>query len=234
MKHLPPALPVSASTPPSCIQPTVMTLNRSLFASALAALLAAPLFAQMKVEAAGAPPSEAAALASALAKEGVKVLKEDGSVLCEMWFVSTLPSGAAAEESASFAGTPHGALLGVARFPSRHSDRRGQTIKPGIYTMRYSLFPLNGDHQGVAPQRDFLLLSPAATDTDPAARPNFETLMDMSRKASGAPHPLVLSFWKDESGAAPGIEAAGDSDRVLHTRIGAVPAAIIIVGRYEG
>ncbi|NWF82948.1 MAG: hypothetical protein HXY18_03865 [Bryobacteraceae bacterium] len=209
-------------------------MKRSLFVHALAALLAAPLFAQMKVETAGAPPSEAAALAPALAREGVKVLKEDGSVLCEMWFVSALPSGAAAEESASFAGTPHGALLGVARFPNRHSDRRGQTIKPGVYTMRYSLFPLNGDHQGVAPQRDFILFSPAATDTDPAARPNFETLMDMSRKASGTPHPLVLSFWKDESGAAPGVEAAGDSDRVLHTRIGAVPAAIIIVGRHEG
>lgn len=234
MRHLPLSLPLSAAAPPSCIKQNVMTGNRSLFACALAALLAAPLFSQMKVEAAGAPPSEASALASALAREGVKVLKEDGSVLCEMWFVSALPSGAAAEESASFAGTPHGALLGVARFPSRHSDRRGQTIKPGVYTMRYSLFPLNGDHQGVAPQRDFILLSPAAADTDPAARPNFETLMDMSRKASGTPHPLVLSFWKDESGAAPGVEAAGDSDRVLHTRIGAVPAAIIIIGRHEG
>lgn len=234
MKPSPLSLQLSAAGPLPCIQPSVMTLKRSFLSFAFAALLAAPLCAQMKVETAGAPPSEASALASALAKEGVKVLKEDGSVLCEMWFVSSLPTGAAAEESASFSGTPHGALIGVARFPSRHSDRRGQTIKPGVYTMRYSLFPLNGDHQGVSPQRDFILFSPAAADTDPAAKPDFETLMNMSRKASGTPHPLVLSFWKDESGAAPGVEAAGDSDRVLHTKIGATPVAIIIIGRHEG
>ena len=145
-----------------------------------------------------------------------------------------MPSGGAAEESASFAGTPTGALFGVARFPARHSDRRGQTIKPGVYTLRYALFPLNGDHQGVAPQRDFLLLSPAAADTDPSAKPDYETLMTMSRKASGTPHPLVFSFWKDDSGAAQGVEAAGDSDRVLHVKIGGVPAAMIIIGKHEG
>lgn len=211
-----------------------MIPKQSLLTGALAALFALALPAQMKTGVAGPPPPESAALAPALSKEGVQVLKEDGSVLCEMWFVTALPSGGAAEESASFAGTPHGALLGVARFPTRHSDRRGQTIKPGVYSMRYSLFPLNGDHQGVSPQRDFILFVPVAIDTNAAARPDYETLMNMSRKASGTPHPLVLSFWKDESGAAPGIEAAGDSDRILHTRIGAVPAAIIVAGRYEG
>lgn len=211
-----------------------MIPKQSLLTGALAALFALALPAQMKTGVAGPPPPESAALAPALSKEGVQVLKEDGSVLCEMWFVTALPSGGAAEESASFAGTPHGALLGVARFPTRHSDRRGQTIKPGVYSMRYSLFPLNGDHQGVSPQRDFILFVPVAIDTNAAVRPDYETLMNMSRKASGTPHPLVLSFWKDESGAAPGIEAAGDSDRILHTRIGAVPAAIIVAGRYEG
>jgi len=203
-------------------------------ACALGALLLAPLGAQMKVEGAGAPPAEVSGLAASLGKEGVKVLKDDGSVLCEMWFVTAIPSGGATEESASFAGTPTGAFLGVARFPARHSDRRGQTIKPGIYTMRYGLFPLNGDHQGVAPQRDFLLLSLASADTDASAKPDYEALMTMSRKASGTPHPLVLSFWKDDPGAAQRIEAAGDSDRVLHVKIGSVPAAIIVVGKHEG
>jgi hypothetical protein len=211
-----------------------MKINNIVRVCALGALLLAPLGAQMKVEGAGAPPAEVAALAGSLGKEGVKVLKDDGSVLCEMWFVTTIPSGGATEESASFAGTPTGAFFGVARFPVRHSDRRGQTIKPGIYTMRYGLFPLNGDHQGVAPQRDFLLLLPASADTDASAKLDFDALMTMSRKASGTPHPLVFSFWKDDSGAAQGVEAAGDSDRVLHVKIGAVRAAIIIVGKHEG
>lgn len=188
----------------------------------------------MRVEGAGTPPPEAASLASALAANGLKVLKADGSVLCELWFAATLPSGGPAEENVSFAGVPHGALLGVARFPARHSDRRGQTVKPGVYTMRYSLYPVNGDHQGVAPQRDFLVLSTAASDTDPAARPDFEALMTMSRNASGTPHPLVLSFWKGEASAPQEVTEEGETDRVLHVKIGGVSAAIIIVGKHEG
>ena len=64
-------------------------------------------------------------------------------------------------------------LLGVVRYPERFRDRRGQTIKPGVYTMRYSFYPMNGNHQGVALQRDFAILSPAASDTDAAAKPAF-------------------------------------------------------------
>jgi len=201
---------------------------------AAAVLFAASGFAQYKVESAGAPPSEAAALSSALAKEGVKVIKPDGSPLCELWFVSAEPQGGSAEQNTTWSSVPHGALLGVVRVPARWSDRRGQTIKPGVYTMRYSYFPMNGDHQGVAPQRDFAILSPAAIDTDPAAKPAYDPLMDMSRKASGTPHPLVLSIWKDDPGTAQGVEAQGEHDQVLHTKIGGVPAAVIVVGKAEG
>ena len=52
------------------------------------------------------------------------------------------------------------------RLPERGADRRGQTIKPGVYTLRYGNYPQNGDHQGVEPQRDFLVLSPVAEDKD--------------------------------------------------------------------
>ena len=201
---------------------------------AIVALCAGTLFGQYKVEAAGAPPADAAAVSSLLAKDGAKILKADGSVLAAMWFRATLPTGGRKEDSASFEGIPHGALLGVVHFPERYSDRRGQTIKPGVYTMRYSLYPVNGDHQGVAPQRDFLVLSPAAEDKDPAATPAFDPLMEMSRKASGTPHPLVFSFWKSDPGTKPGIEASGDHDQVLHATIGAVPVSIIVVGRAEG
>ncbi|MBI5086996.1 MAG: hypothetical protein HZB13_20660 [Acidobacteria bacterium] len=207
-----------------------MTLFRTLGAGAL---LCAALHGQYKTESAGAPPAEVAAIAPALVKDGIRVLKPDASVLCEIWLVSAEPKGGGEEQNTTWTGVPHGALLGVVRAPARWSDRRGQTIKPGIYTMRYSFFPMNGDHQGVEPQRDFALLSPAAIDTDPAAHPAFDALMDMSRKASGTPHPLVLSLWKDEPGAAAGVEASGDVNQVLHTRIGSTPVALIVVGKTE-
>jgi hypothetical protein len=197
-------------------------------------LCAAALFAaDYKLDSAGAPPAEASALAPALAKDGIKVMKPDGSVYAEFWLAAQAPTGGKPEDSASFSTIPQGALLGVVRFPARASDRRGQTIKPGVYTLRYSLFPINGDHQGVAPQRDFLILSSAASDTDPAAKPDYDTLMGMSRKASGTPHPLVLSIWKADAPAAPALEA-GENNVTLTTKLGDKGIAIIIAGKYEG
>lgn len=189
------------------------------------------LLADYKVVPAGAPPSEVSALSSALAQDGIKVLKEDGAALCEIWLAAAEPTGGSEEQNATWAAAPQGVLLGVIRFPARHADRRGQQIKPGVYTMRYGLFPMNGDHQGVEPQRDFMILSPAAADLDPAAKPAFDVLMNLSRKASGTPHPLVLSFWKEDSNLPTGMEAVGESDQVLHAQIGKTTVSIILVGK---
>lgn len=207
-----------------------MTFIRAL---GVASLMAVSCFAEFKVQPAGPPPAEAAAFSAALVKDGVKVLKEDGSTLLEMWVVSAEPKAGAAEQNTTWS-IGHGSFLGVVKYPARAADRRGQAIKPGTYTMRYSYFPMNGDHQGVAPQRDFALLSPIAADTDPAATLAFDALVGMSRKASGTPHPLVLSIWKDDAGISAGIDAAGDTDQVLHVKVGGTTVSIIVVGKYEG
>jgi hypothetical protein len=99
--------------------------------------------------------------------------------------------------------------------------------------LRLSYHPVNGDHQGVAPQRDFLVLTPAAIDTDPAAMPDFETLMNWSKKASGTPHPAVLSMWKVDDGFAAGFSKMGE-DWVLQTKVAETPIAIILIGKAEG
>ena len=44
--------------------------------------------------------------------------------------------------------------------------------------------PMNDTHQGAAPQRDFLFMTPAGDDRDLNATPNFDALVAMSRKAS--------------------------------------------------
>jgi hypothetical protein len=99
--------------------------------------------------------------------------------------------------------------------------------------LRYSLQPVNGDHQGVAPQRDFLVMIPAADDTDPAAAPGLDDLMKMSRKASGTPHPAVLSMSSSSNSTFPELKKEGDSDWVLHTKVGDLGVAIIVVGKVE-
>jgi len=208
-------------------------MHKTLFAFLL---VSAVLFAQYKVEAGGAPPSEVdAAIAGAMQKQGMKLAGPNGNIL-EIWLRSSMPSGPKpAEDNVTMPAIPHGSLLGVMKVTAQWADRRGQTVKPGVYTMRFSYFPQNGDHQGVAPQRDFLLLSLAAIDTDLNATPNFDALVASSRKASGTPHPLVFSMWKEEPASfkAGSLEKMGDVDWVYQANIGDTPVSLILAGKAE-
>ena len=196
-------------------------------------LTAAVCFAQYSVSTGGAFPEEAVAYGTLMSKSGIKVSGPEGVTL-EIWWRDSLPSGSTAkEDNATLTAVPHGAALGILRVTGKYNDRRGQTIKPGVYTMRFSLFPPDGNHQGVAPQRDFAILSPADIDKDAAARPTFDQLMEMSRKASRTPHPLVLSLWKESAPVETGITAEGESDQVLRTMIGGAPVALIVYGRSD-
>lgn len=198
---------------------------------AIVVLGQALLFGQYKLETAG----EAPAAKDLVAKQGAKVLDASGKVVCELWLRSPIPTGTKSDEQAvTLPEVAHGTFMGVIRFAAKYSDRRGQTIQPGVYTMRYSYYPPNGNHQGAAPQRDFLLLTPIAADADLAAKPNFDQLMEMSRKASGTPHPCVFSFWKEEESFEPGLKLLGEHDWVLYTNMGGIKLGIILVGRAEG
>jgi hypothetical protein len=126
-------------------------------------------------------------------------------------------------------------LLGILRFPGKGADRRDQSIPAGVYTLRYSNFPVDGAHSGVAPQRDFALLTPIAGDPDPAAKPAFEELVKMSAKASGTPHPAVLSMETPPSGAsAPSVVKEGEHDWTLTVKAGDLTFSVIVVGKAEG
>ena len=180
------------------------------------------------------PPSDLApGFTALLDKTGTKIVDDKGATLYEIWLRTEMPTGPkAAEENVTMPEIPHGALLGVIRFAKAGSERRGNSIKPGLYTLRFSYFPANGDHQGVAPQRDFLVLSPAGADSDPKSTPGFEPLMDLGRKSTGRPHPGVLGIWKGDGQA--GFAKEGESDWVWHTKIGSAPVNIILIGKYEG
>jgi len=189
---------------------------------------------QYKADSAGAPPPELApGVVQALEKTGFKI-SSNGKPYCEIWLRNSLPPGArpgfsAQEPGVTLPNIPVGAFLGVIRFDGIGSDRRGQTIQAGVYTLRYGIMPMNDAHQGVAPQRDFLLLTPAAGDRNVDATPKFDELVAMSRTASRTAHPAVLSFWKADTDS-PGFSQQGDTDWVLQSEIGDVPVAMIVVG----
>jgi hypothetical protein len=185
---------------------------------------------EYKADKAGRLPSEVASgIAQALEKSGFQI-STNAAAYCEIWLRASLPAGQNATlPNVTLANVPQGTLLGVIRFDGNGSDRRGQTIKPGVYTLRYGIMPANDQHQGAAPHRDFLLMTPASEDRDLNAAPNYEALVAMSRKASLTSHPAVLSLWKADNDS-PGFSQQGDSDWVLQAKVGDTPIAIIVAG----
>ena len=131
----------------------------------------------------------AAPIAQKLAPGGTRVTA--GGAILTFWFVSALPLKG---------GTPaaswdvdEGSLVGVVTLDKDYRDIRGRVVRAGAYTLRYGIQPSNGDHLGVSPFRDFLLLSPVADDTDPAPRGHDGTV-ELSKHTIGGSHPAVWSI----------------------------------------
>ncbi len=211
-------------------------MMKRLLLVSCAALFAAPsVFAQnYKLEPiAAAAPDLPAAIAGVMQPQGYRVVGPNGP-WCEIWFRKSIPQGPKPSDDAIAFSIPQGTLVGVLRFPGKGADRRDQVIKAGTYTLRYSDYPVDGAHQGVAPQRDFALMTPIASDPDPSATPDFKTLVQWSLKASGTTHPAVLAVEPPAGTTFPALGKEGDSDWVLSVKIGDFPFAIILVGKTQG
>lgn len=142
-----------------------------------------------------AAPSELAApVRDALSGNALQVTGPKGP-LCEIWLAKPIAPAPTPDTSlgVTFGQIPQGSLVGAVRFDAAASDYRGQAIKPGVYTLRYMLQPVDGNHQGVSPYRDYLLAVPAAVDASAGAMAT-SALLDASRKASATGHPSVWSL----------------------------------------
>jgi hypothetical protein len=181
---------------------------------------------------AGAAPDVPASYAAVLDSKGYRIVGPSGP-WCEIWFRKSLTPGPKPSDAAITLPIPQGTLLGILRFPGKGADRRDQALKSGVYTMRYSDYPVDGAHQGVAPQRDFALLTPLANDPDPGGSPNFEKLVEQS-KSSGTPHPAVLSLETPSGSTFPALTKEGEHDVVLNVKVGDLSLALIVAGKVEG
>jgi hypothetical protein len=184
-----------------------MRLRSIITTLAVSLLLAAalPLAAQeYQAESFSAPPPEelAPAVRATLASEGVRVMGPDGT-LCEIWLRSPIPvaAGAGMKLGIAYPALMEGTLVGAISFPSDVQDYRRQTVKAGVYTLRYGLTPVDGNHMGVAPQRDFLLPVPAQDDTSIDTM-TYDELVDAGRAATGTRHPSVWSLMTPEDNPA--------------------------------
>ena len=172
-------------------------IEKASFSIACALLLSLLCSAQTgKLETSGSltGPGVPDAVRQALDSKGYRLTLDDGTSL-ELWLRNNIPSQPKKDSAdVIYTELPESTLVGVLRFPKAASDFRGQQIPAGFYTLRYALIPNDGNHLGVSPNRDFLLLVPAASDTDPNATFKFEQLAEMSRKATGTRHPGPLSL----------------------------------------
>jgi hypothetical protein len=95
--------------------------------------------------------------------------------------------------------------------------------------------PDDGNHLGVAPSRDFLLLVPAAADPGPDTTPKFADLVALSRQASGTKHPAPLSLVPAEAGTAPALTKDDEGHIIFTATVRLIsgedlPIALIVKG----
>lgn len=200
-------------------------------------LATAIAMAGVKLEQTGplSDPGASEQLRAVLESTGYRVVAGDG-VVCDVWTVKTLPGGAGQEvPGAVYTNIPESALIGVISFPKATTDFRGQGIKPGVYTLRYALHPADGNHLGISPIRDFLVMVPIADDRDPSMRFKFDQLMKMSAKAAGTNHPAVISLvGVEDPKQSPGVVENEEAHIVLVARVKSavadMPIAIVVKG----
>lgn len=174
-----------------------------------------------------APAELAPAIRETLGSAAVRVIGPQGPV-CEIWFRTIVPARAVAEQKlgVAYGEFEEGTLFGAVRFLRENRDFRKQLVKPGVFTLRYALNPVDGNHMGVSPIRDFLLLLPATEDVSPANLTRDDTLK-LSKKSIGLNHPSVWSVTSGEGEHAklPEVALLEEEDAwVLYFRLQVQPA----------
>lgn len=148
-----------------------------------------------------------------LDSKGYRLTLDGGAPTCELWVRKSVPAQTKKDvEGVIYPQLAESMLVGVVHFPQAAADFRGQKIPAGFYTLRYALMPNDGNHLGAAPNRDFLLLIPAASAANPNATFKFQELMALSEGATGTKHPGPLSLVPADSGVTAPSLSKDDQD----------------------
>src|SRR5262245_306383 len=113
------------------------------------------------------PPKDLSGAGRALLDNKAMSVFDDNKLLCTVWAGKSLESKATAEEAKGglkYANLDETTVVGAVKFPEQWIDYRKQKIKPGVYTLRLGLQPMDGEHQGTAQFNDVLLLTSMVRD----------------------------------------------------------------------
>ncbi|HET6575181.1 MAG TPA: hypothetical protein VFG68_16360 [Fimbriiglobus sp.] len=189
-------------------------MTRTLAAAVLLALVGRGVAADYAVKVEDTPPPKelAAPVRALLDAKAMTVTDTAGKPLLTVWQRKTLPAKAGDQ---GYAGLEETAVLGAVKFPAVWKDYRQQNIKPGVYTLRLGIQPMDGDHMGTAPYNEFALLTPAANDPKPDLL-DPKDLQEQSKTATVRKHPgVVLLFPNPKPGDKPAVEGKPQEHWVL-------------------
>jgi len=218
-----------------------MRLKFAFFSLVIFASLLASAQLKLDKSAAFSDPAAPAKLRDALDPAGLRILQSDGGVFCHIWLRKSLPAATPAPaDDIAYPDLAPGTMVGVMVLRIDGKDFRGQPVKAGTYTLRYALIPNDGNHLGVSPNRDFLLLVPIASDPDPAARLDPQQVINLSKAVIGTNHPSpwsLLPMDKDK-GDLPRLFENADGFQVLaatlHLDSGkAIPFSLVVKGQAQ-
>ena len=156
------------------------------------------------------------ALKRAVEDKGYRVTLADGWT-AEFWFAKQLRTAAQDVPGALYPELANGEFVGVISLPKGMTDFRGQAIPAGAYTLRYQLLPQDGNHLGVAPNPDFLLAIPVASDPNPDQDYPFKKLVALSAQATGTNHPAVIAL--DTAGEPGSVAKALPNETLLTVQL---------------
>ncbi|REJ66158.1 MAG: hypothetical protein DWQ31_15850 [Planctomycetota bacterium] len=147
------------------------------------------------------PPADEVSeeIMAAVAPTGVKVIRGTKRTVCDIWLCkewAVKPDFTATSE-VLYPFTP-GQLIGLVRFKRKTPDFRDQELLRGVYTLRYGQQPVDGNHEGTSPTRDFLMVISAEVDraVEPA---DADTLEANSSHAAGSNHPAIFCLQTAEA-----------------------------------
>jgi hypothetical protein len=207
---------------------------RSIRLFALACLLAATAAraqdGPLKVETLKEAPPKALAgpVKEALNGQGYRIVDAQGKAFADVWLRKATPASgkpSGPKGAILFPVLADGELLGAVRFSAEGHDYRDQAIAAGVYTMRYGLQPVNGDHLGVSENRDYALLVPAAKDTSLTDLPR-KALETQSAEAAGTNHPAVFILLAPPEGSKDEPAMVNDPGKMTWGLVAPLPLAV--------
>jgi hypothetical protein len=172
--------------------------------------------------------------------KGYRLSLDGPTPACELWIRKSIPAQTKKDvEGVAYPQLAESTLVAVIHFLQAAADFRGQSIPAGLYTLRYAIMPNDGNHLGAAPNRDFLLVIPAGSDTDPAAAFRSQELVTMSARITGMKHPSLLSLVQTDSVPSTATVSKDDQDHWIFsvtTKLSSgeeLPFALVVKGTVQ-